>query len=205
MPLTTAVGQGESEQTIRETIAAVFRQPAYDRSIIRTLWDRIFDAVARWLGDLFRAIGHSPSAKVTILLVLAAIIGVAAVRALVFTSDGLSPFSSGRTRRGQRGLSGDPWTDAQRLAAAGQYTDAAHALYRALLESMARQQTVRLHPSKTVGDYGRELRRHASPLFPPYREFARSYETVVYGWTMCDRERFERLHSLATSMMRPAA
>jgi hypothetical protein len=104
-----------------------------------------------------------------------------------------------------RGGPGDPWGDAERLAQAGQYTDAAHALYRGLLDSMARREQIQLHHSKTVGDYGRDLRRRSSSLVPPYRDFARSYETVVYGLGTCDRERYERLHALAASMVRPAA
>jgi hypothetical protein len=205
LPLPAAAGQGDSGRAVRDTIAVVFRQRAYDRSVIRTLWDRILGTIFDWIGDLFRAIGHSQTAKATILFVLAAILAVVAIRVLVFTNAGLSPFGRGRARHGRAGAGGDPWADAQRLAAAGQYTDAAHALYRALLESIARREHLRLHPSKTVGDYGRDLRRGSSVLFPPYREFARSYETVVYGWGICDRARYERLYTLATGMIRPAA
>ena len=98
---------------------------------------------------------------------------------------------------------GDPWRLAQGEAARGNYTEAAHALYQALLEAAARQQEVRLHPSKTVGDYVRELRARSSALFGRFREFARSYETVIYGIGYCDRERYERLLSLAMPIVRP--
>jgi hypothetical protein len=101
------------------------------------------------------------------------------------------------------GLAADRWAEAQRLAAAGQYTEAAHALYAALLESIARGEELHLHPSKTVGDYARELRRRSSALLPRYRDFARSYEVVVYGLGICDQDRYERLYSLASGMVEP--
>lgn len=100
-------------------------------------------------------------------------------------------------RRRALGEAGDPWAEAQREAAAGRYTDAAHLLYQAILVALAGRERLRLHPSKTVGDYGRELRARSSSAFPGYRDFARLYETVVYGLQHCDRERWERLQALA--------
>ena len=47
-------------------------------------------------------------------------------------------------------------------------------------------------PSKTAGDYVREVRRRASPIFPSLRDFARAYDIVIYGLGECDRERYER-------------
>lgn len=99
----------------------------------------------------------------------------------------------------------DRWGEAQRLAAAGRYTEAAHALYAALLDSIARGEELRLHPSKTVGDYARDLRRRSSVLLPRFRDFARSYEVVVYGIGSCDQDRYERLYALATGMVQPRA
>jgi hypothetical protein len=106
-----------------------------------------------------------------------------------------------------RGESGprwrDPWSASQQLAAAGDYTSAAHALYAALLESAARAEHIRLHPSKTVGDYVRELRVRSSSLFARFREFARSYEVVIYGVGSCDEARYQRLLALAVPIVRP--
>jgi hypothetical protein len=91
----------------------------------------------------------------------------------------------------------DAWSAAQQLAARGDYTAAAHALYAALLDAGARQAQLELHPSKTAGDYVREVRRRSSPIFPSFRDFARAYEFVIYGLGECDRERYERLLSIA--------
>ena len=99
----------------------------------------------------------------------------------------------------------DPWAAAPEDAARGDYTAAAHALYQALLESAARRGELRLHHSKTLGDYVRELRARSSALFGRFRDFARAYETVIYGIGVCDRERFERLRALALPVIRPDA
>jgi hypothetical protein len=92
---------------------------------------------------------------------------------------------------------GDPWLAAQQQAASGDFTSAAHSLYLALLTAIARRGLVRIHPSKTVGDYVRELRARSASVFTRFRDFARAYETVVYGTGVCDRERYETLQRLA--------
>ena len=106
---------------------------------------------------------------------------------------------------GRGGGTRDPWTTAQELAGRGEFTLAAHALYLALLDALARREEVRLHPAKTIGDYLRELRARSSTLLPPVRDFARSYELVAYGFRECDAERYQRLHALASSVVRPNA
>jgi len=50
----------------------------------------------------------------------------------------------------------------------------------------------------------RDLRARSSSLFGRFRDFARSYETVVYGLGTCDRERYERLRALAAPIVQPA-
>ena len=97
----------------------------------------------------------------------------------------------------------DPWLTAQALAASGDFTGAAHALYLAVLEGLARREQLRLHPAKTIGDYLRELRSRSSALLPTVRDFARLYELVAYGFRECDAARYERLHALASDVIRP--
>ena len=97
----------------------------------------------------------------------------------------------------------DPWVTAQTLAANGDFTMAAHALYLALLDGLARREQVRLHPAKTIGDYLRELRSRSSTLLPMVRDFARLYELVAYGFRECDAARYARLHALALDVIRP--
>jgi uncharacterized protein DUF4129 len=148
-----------------------------------------------------RAVYDSPSGRWTVGAILVALFVVLLVRALL---GGLVPGAADAILRPRPGGADedttDPWVRAQRLAAAGRYTDAAHALYRALLASVAARAALRLHPSKTAGDYARDLRRAAPASFGPFREFARDYEVVVYGYRSCDRPRFERLAALAARL-----
>ncbi|HET7456803.1 MAG TPA: DUF4129 domain-containing protein [Gemmatimonadaceae bacterium] len=169
------------------------------------MWDRF----VAWLGGLFDALRGSLhgspalswTAIAALVLILAALVGRAGYLAYLRRDQGAAE-RAGR-RRGGRGGAGmrEPWGLAQELAARGAYTDAAHALYRALLEAIERRERVRLHPSKTVGDYVRDLRSRSSSLFVRFRDFARSYETVVYGLGTCDRERYERLRALAAPIV----
>ena len=97
----------------------------------------------------------------------------------------------------------DAWVLAQELAAQGDFTGAAHALYVALLATLARQDLLRLHPSKTIGDYLRELRRRPAAPVQTMRDFARTYEIVAYGLRPCDADRYARLRALAARVIEP--
>lgn len=202
-----------SERAIRDTMAAVFRQgpfaerrPSWVAEKLALLWDWFWNAVAalfRPLGGLRAADGPAYWALViTVIVVLLAIIGRLAYVSWLRRSQGIGSRPGYRTGGGHAS-SGDPWLRAQALAAQGNFTDAAHALYLALLEAIARGGGVKLHPSKTAGDYVRELRSRSSALFSRFRDFARAYEFVVYGTGACDQERYERLHALALPIMKP--
>jgi hypothetical protein len=201
------------DRAIRDTAAAVFREAAYNRDRsspwMRKLgeWlERLIDALGRLLGAGHEHHGESRVTFWIAAAVLAAALLLALGRAAYLAWVRREQFALGRVRwpEGAR-AQGDAWELAQRLAARGEFTEAAHALYRALLEAAARQGQVRLHPSKTVGDYVRELRARSSGLLGRFRDFARSYEVVIYGIGTCDRERYERLHALAQPVVRPAA
>jgi uncharacterized protein DUF4129 len=180
-------------------LTAVFRQRAYDRSVSETLLGRL----ERWIFDLLRqaitAVSHTPGRRWWFIGALTLLIAAIAVHAITSrVGDAIGAQRRGPRRRGES--AGDPWALAQRLAAAGQYTDAAHALYQGLLRAVARRDNILLHESKTVGDYARELRSRASQRFGPFREFARTYEVVVYGLGTCDRDRYDRLERLAVAI-----
>jgi len=190
---------------VRDTIAAVFRQPAYDRSLRETLWSRAVAWVASVIGRLRDAVGESPAAYWVSIAVLATSVALVIARvayvAYARREGGAGAASAGRRAREQAAR--DPWALAQELSAGGRYTEAAHALYRALLEWLAGRERLRLHPSKTAGDYARELRARSSGAFTRFRDFARAYDVVVYGLGSCDRERYERLYALATAVVSP--
>jgi hypothetical protein len=187
------------ESAIRDTVAAVFRDAAYNRT---TLLQRF----GAWLLDAIQALllrlrpGEMSSAiywafVALLILVAAAILGRAGY--LLYLDRG------GLLRRRRSGspaeamTSSDAWVAARQYAARGDYTSAAHALYAALLQAVAARGEAELHESKTIGDYVRDLAARSSRLLGGFREFARSYETVIYGIGFCDRDRYEQLHGLA--------
>ena len=189
-----------SDSTVHDTVEAVFRQRAYAQGVFRLPeWLRGF---LGWIADLVRGIDLRPDGSpvlfwgsIALLVLLLALVVARVFWARSHRSALAAAAGAERPRGG--GLPRDPWLAAQALAARGDFTEAAHALYRALLATLARRGQVKLHPSKTAGDYVRELRTRSSALVSRFREFARSYEVVVYGVGRCDRERWERLRSLA--------
>jgi hypothetical protein len=191
-----------SETAIRDTMAAVFRKAAYIKrqpSWIARKIEQLFD----WIASLFHGIGGVRSANPFLFwTIMAILLGVAlAILARLIWVGHLRRVQGIGARpvlRGAPGIAqGDPWLAAQQHAARGDFTSAAHSLYLALLNAIARRGLVRLHPSKTVGDYVRELRARSSTVFTRFRDFARAYETVVYGTGVCDQERYETLQRLA--------
>jgi len=188
----------------RDTIAAVFAQRAYDRAIARSLWDRMWSYFWDQLSQMLNAISKSSATRPVAVMVLALLAVLAIVRIVIAIRSAEFDPSGSAARRFLRRRS-DPWLEAQRLAGESRYTDAAHALYAALLEGVAQREDLRLHPSKTVGDYLRELRWRSSVLVPSFRDFARLYEVVVYGFGICDQERYERLYALASGMLTPVS
>jgi hypothetical protein len=190
------------ETAIRDTMRAVFRQAAYAKRQPSWLARKIQEFL-EWLGEKLRFANSTretdPATYWTVLGIIT-FVALAVIARLAWVS----------YQRRKRGIAArpvpagarvsfgrDPWGAAQQLAAEGDFTAAAHALYAALLAAIARRGMVRLHPSKTAGDYVRELRSRSASSFAGFRDFARAYEVVVYGSGVCDRERFERLRSLA--------
>jgi hypothetical protein len=179
-----------ARSAIADTVAAVFRAPEFNpqRGLFGLpsplWWTKFVDfsldpRVARWLG-------------IGVLFLVAVAALVIWLRSSMLDRQ-YGAAADGRAKVGAR----DAWAAAQELAAAGDYTGAAHALYIALLGDRARRELLRLHPSKTVGDYLRELRRRPAAPIDVMRDFARTYELVAYGLRPCDADRYARLHTLA--------
>ena len=91
----------------------------------------------------------------------------------------------------------DPWTEAERLAGVGDYMGAAHALYQAVLRRVAATERIRLHASKTSGDYVRDLRRRGSPMTTAFQQFGRRFDRVVFGKGTCTADDYAGLRSAA--------
>lgn len=195
-----------SETAIRDTMAAVFRQAAFARR--QPSWiARKITQFFEWLADLLRQLGgtrtSSPAVFWTVMtIIIIVVVAIIARLAWVSYLRRNQGIAARQAPSGPGGLAqGDPWTAAQQHAARGDFTAAAHSLYLALLNAIARRGLIRLHPSKTVGDYVRELRARSATVFTRFREFARAYETVVYGTGVCDQERYEKLQRLALPLV----
>jgi hypothetical protein len=189
------------ESRIRSVVDSVFGSAAYNRA---SLWERFWEWVGRMLSDFFAwiapaffALRRSPPLFWAVLTLLTLLVAAVIARWIYLWHARTALRISGAPWDVHGEFPrGDAWSAAQQLAARGDYTAAAHALYAALLDAGARRNQLELHPSKTAGDYVREVRRRASPIFPSLRDFARAYEIVIYGLGECDRDRYERLLSI---------
>lgn len=193
------------EAAVRDTAAAIFADPSYNRT---SLLDRLGAWLLEGLEAILMRFGPARPSP-TLFWFVVALISVFVLLVLGRTLYGIHIARVARSKRshGRGGGDGAPdaWNRALALAAGADYTAAAHALYAALLALIARREDIELHDSKTIGDYTRDLRHRASGRLPGFREFARLYETVIYGLGVCDRERYERLHGLALRVMESGA
>jgi uncharacterized MAPEG superfamily protein len=177
---------------VHDTVVAIVSHAAYQRSLSQTLMNRLW----RWAGrlineffDLFRGSGTGRTITYILLGILVALVIARFIVAARAARDD-------RTRagvRGPRARASDPWGDAERLAGAAQYTEAAHALFAALLAGFAARGEVRLHASKTAGDYARELRRRGSSAEQGFQLFRTRYDRIIYGLGECGTDDYAAL------------
>jgi hypothetical protein len=188
---------------IRDTVAAVFREPAYNRV-------SLLQIAGAWLRDVVGAIllrlrpGRMPVPVFWFVVIITLVVAAGVLgRAAWILARQRSARRGGANRPAGAGPAEDAWASARRFAARGAYTAAAHALYAGILDAIARRGEVELHESKTIGDYARELAKRSSVMLNRFREFAGDYEVVIYGIGMCDRDRYERLDRLAARILEP--
>lgn len=180
-------------------IAAVFRQAEYRRTLRRTLLQEIFD----WIGAAFRALGAAidahPSLKWDLPVAGLLVVSLILARVVHLRRMSVRPLAEATHRRDAPD-SRDAWSVAHAAARAGNYLEAAHALYFAVLEAIERKERIVVDSAKTVGDYVRDLRRLNSVALPLFRDFARVYQPVVWGSRDCDLARFQQLAGIASRL-----
>jgi hypothetical protein len=181
---------------VHDTVQAVVADPAFRRSLRRSFADRIILWLAEWFDKMGRALEHLPSMRsigfgLALLLVLFVV-----VRFVIAARTGDETGVRAVRRRGGTSAS-DPWESAEALMAQGRFEDAAHALYRGVIVTLGREERLRLHPSKTSGDYARELRRRGSLSFAPFKSFTRRFDVAVYGHGGCDAAALDELRALS--------
>jgi Domain of unknown function (DUF4129) len=182
---------------IRDTISRIVLERGYRRSVTSTLLSRFWD----WFSDLFsRLFSQAAGSRGTYFIsigVLAVLLGTIVARAIIVS----------RARRLAANFrvpvatADDQLAQARALAAQGAHVQAAHLLYAAVVTRLVEGRRVRRHDSKTVGDYGRELRSAGDVLAAPYGAFATVYDIVAYGDGICDAARYARLEQLAAPVL----
>jgi type II secretory pathway pseudopilin PulG len=192
-------GQVWSSQAIHDTVAVIVRDRAYRRSVLGSLLGRALMAFGDAVGKLIDAIKRIPGGGATVMAVVAVIAALIVIR-LLMTSEWEREDAVRRRGAGGRAARSDPWAEAERLAAQGDYTGAAHALYQAVLRRLATAERIRVHASKTSGDYWRELRRRGSPAALPFQHFGRRFDRVIFGIGTCSPAEFEAMLREATAI-----
>jgi uncharacterized protein DUF4129 len=170
---------------VHDTLAAIMRQGAYQRAQTRSFADRIMSWIAEQLQWLFAGVRAIPGGKYIALIAAILLVVVVIARLILGARGDDEEFARARASR-QAKVYTDPWREAERAAAEGRFTDAAHALNAAVIQRVTRRERLRFHTSKTHGDYARELRATHSSAYGPFREFGRLYDRVIYGRGECD-------------------
>jgi Domain of unknown function (DUF4129) len=177
---------------VHHTVAALVRDRAYQRSILGSLLGRVLLAIVEGVSRLIKAFQQIPGGRTTVIVAVVVIVALIAGRVFLTAQLEGDEFTR-RRRRGARAVRADAWSEAERLAAMGDYTGAAHALYQAVLRRLAGTERIRLHASKTSGEYSRELRRRGSPAAAPFQQFGRRFDRVIFGIGECSAQEFEAM------------
>jgi len=176
---------------VHDTIAAIVAQPDFGTVQRESLFGRFLRFLIAEINELFRLARGSIDGRI-IVAAAVLVIGVIVISRIV-ADRRLATRRRLRSTGGIRGSRRDAWAAARELAAQGEFAEASHALYSAVLETLARSGTIRFHTSKTAGDYARELRRADAPIASEFRSFARELDRAVYGRGTVTRSEFDGL------------
>ncbi len=181
-----------SPAQVQDTINRIVSRTAYQRDFSQSLLQRIVSAIFRFIADVLDAVAKAAGTRTVVYVVLGTLLVLLLVRLVLDLRAELDGTAVARSRRTSARV-GDPWGDAERLAQAGAFTEAAHALFVALLGTLGARGEVRLHASKTAGDYARELRRRNAPSAPRFQSFRARYDRAVYGAGVVSSEDYRAL------------
>ena len=182
---------------VRDTVARLLEARAYQRGLGETLWSRVTTWISDLIGDVLRAGARAPGGRLiamaVVLLIAAAVLGrllmLAAARrraAALATPEATADELRARARA---------------LAQQAAWGEAAHVLHAAIVARLDADGHLRRHPSFTVGDYARTLRRGDEGRWRRYRAFARRYEVIAYGDAPGDAATWQALEQLAAPLL----
>jgi hypothetical protein len=177
---------------IHDTVAAIARQARYAVPVRQSIIGRLLLSAFRWFRDLFLQIKAWPDAPYLLIAAVVLLVLVVAGRILIDRRT-QTRRAAGEGLRALGGEARDYWALAAQLDAAGNYLEACHAVYIAVLATITRSGLVRFHVSKTSGDYARELRRRGSSQAADFASFARQSERCMYGWTAPTHDDYAQL------------
>ncbi len=95
------------------------------------------------------------------------------------------------------------WRQADTLAGEGRFRDAVRVVYLAVLALLHRQRLIRFEPTRTNGEYVRQVRlsEQAPPeLHPLFEQLTHQFETAWYGERPCESGEYHACHALAEEM-----
>lgn len=189
-----------TDQAIRDTIASIAQAPEYSRDVGQSLMSKGLRWFWQQILNFFDFVSHTEYGRaITIALVLVAV-GLVIARLIIgVRADRLTRRPIGVRSAGVGGAI--QISDAERLAASGNYTAAAHALFSSLLVAGAARGEFRVHPSKTTGDYVADLRRRRTDWLRPFQSFRSRYDRVIYGDMQCSAEDYQALMTDVRQMM----
>lgn len=182
---------------IRDTISRIVLERGYRRTVTSTLLSRAWDWVSDLLGRLFSQAAGSRGTYLISITLLTVLVATMVARAIIVSR----ARRLAANRREILATADEQAAQARALAAQGAFVEAAHLLYAAVVTRLVESRRARRHPSKTVGDYGRELHGAGDPLASTYADFARVYDIVAYGDGLCDGVRYARLAQLAAPLL----
>jgi|SRR5579884_1526668 len=99
------------------------------------------------------------------------------------------------------------WRQADTLAGEGRFRDAVRVLYLAVLALLHRQRLIRFEPTRTNGEYVRQVRlsEQAPPeLHPLFEQLTHPFETAWYGERPCESDDYRACRALAEEMRQAA-
>lgn len=162
------------------------------------VWERVLELVA-WLFPEAEP-GTAWSIGRPVLLAVLALVALAVLARAVAWGMRRLVADSGRGRNAAEDteeLDAVDWERRARAAAAGgRWRDAAMALYQAVLHRLADGGHVRLEPSKTPGDYRREVRGDPA-VVGRMATFIGAFEAVAFGAGEPDEEAYRTLEARA--------
>jgi hypothetical protein len=100
------------------------------------------------------------------------------------------------------------WRQAETLAGEGRFREAVRGLYLAVLAQLHRQQLIRFEPTRTNGEYVRQVRlsEQAPPeLHEPFHQLTNLFEAKWYGERTCESADYHACRALTEEIQRLSA